>query len=180
MGIEPTLSGWERAQHHFANDAKPIPVQVISSEADFRLRDPEAEADRDQVTVVVNLWYSKKTIHAAIEDLLNERRAHWPTGDAHEDWHCEDFIVRAYRQPQALDNIYNVMKFVIRDGWTTRQIADETLDDESAVRRTKKRASIYWQCFGSRYFQKSWKTAVNNESLTMCAMPPRRSPAIAA
>lgn len=129
---------WEGAKHHFTGDPEPIPVQVVSSEADYRLRDPEAEADGDQITVVINLWYSKKVIHDAIDDLLDDRRAHWPTGDVHEDWLCEDFIVRAYRHPEALDNIYNVMKLA-SEGKSTQQISALVDDDESSVRRKKKK-----------------------------------------
>lgn len=129
---------WDAAKHHFVNDLEPIPVQVVSSESDFRcLRDAEAEEDGDQVTVVLNLWYSKKVILEAIDDLLDEKRVHWPTGDAHEDWICEDLVIKAYRQTQALDKIYEVMRYALKEKLGTREIADKMNCDERDIRRMR-------------------------------------------
>jgi predicted DNA-binding protein YlxM (UPF0122 family) len=38
-----------------------------------------------------------------------------------------------------LDKIYEVMRLAIRDGLTTREIADKVNDDESAVRKLRKK-----------------------------------------
>jgi len=142
---------WARAQHVFVRVVAPIPVQVISSEADYCLRDPEAEADGEQVTVVLNLWHSKKSIHDAIELLLNERRDRWPSGDPHEDWICEDFIVRAYTHWSALDEIYDVMKLSIVDNLTVKEIADLKEQEESVIRRWKQKGEHLLKMLSSRH-----------------------------
>lgn len=130
---------WTAMQPVFVDAAVPrIPVQVISSEEDFRLRDPEAEAAGEQITVVINLWYSERQIKDAIDALLEKSGAALPAAGAHKEWLCEDFVIRAYNQPAALDKIYAVLKYTA-DGLTNVDIAEKLNVDDRDVRRMRQK-----------------------------------------
>lgn len=136
----------------FVHAAVPrIPVQVISSEADFRLRDPEAEAVGDQVTVVINLWYSRAEIKGAIDALLDKPPGACRSAGSQREWLCEDFVIRAYSQLAALDKIYDVLKYTA-DGLTNADIAEKLGVDDRDVRRTRRKGEHLLSKLASQVF----------------------------
>jgi len=156
LNVESWEEWWAGAQHIFVDAAVPrIPVQVISSEEDFRFRDLEAEAEGDQITVVLNLWYSKTEICDELDALIKQRKPDQAAGDSRREWLCEDFVVRAYGQPKALGEIYEVMKYA-REGMTDAEIAGKISGaeggDESDVRRKKEKGKILLRKLAQQVF----------------------------